>query len=1011
MASACCANGGNAGSRLRSAGEDGMSPHGHAYSQPAHLIGASNLNTTPATSSSLHSWISTTPASTPGSGGSGQGGSAGRTGTQDGAAQGTWRAATAGGWGQGGHGGAGRVGGGGGGAGLVGGGGGGGGLQGSGGGGGSSFVAVNRDRAELAGSAPRLSVHAVANSPSSALVSWSHGPGAGDGATQLHQFVVEGALGFTSEEWLELCVVRFGSHHCVWHGLAPGQQARVRVRAVGHGEKPSSEWAYALISMPSVRRQPSRWQPMFPLLEVSERGGAVGASVAPPPSSGASITEVCDGFIMFGGLSAGESCDRTLSAACNLGSQVSNDLWKLDPVLNTWQALAVVGGIKPSARHRHAASNLQGQLCVFGGAATPFSALHGGGVPSFLSDTWCLDQGHTQQRQGTAVAFSPTPGIGAQQMSSVMEIEGQGPAAVAEVEEALARAANSSLSHAEQGLASAALLRGLDLECTADIKVVVQLQVSCPVTLSILLFGPSRRPHSSAVLGPRKHPQPSARGIQLLRGSFPACETGATKYRNVTISFSDDATDLASIPQSASGQQCQHVNASGGVPACPAADVHQHMSVLKPVEPLSSLLGAPSASNWTLQVTSANLSTIRVTSWTLQLRTRPCTRQARWFKVHTPMTPPARMDATAVVVHGEWFVHGGSAGTPLQDMWRYSPQLLDWVQLRQASPPHRLRFPSPNMRSTALGRAAVLSPWGVLTFGGRPGAARGHSANQVWQYCPRHKVWSVASSTASDTGETLTETGTGPHQRTIGADMEPTSTLLPQHARSSASRTAEYPQPDVQRAPVGRASQGEAPVFARPARRAFASLALVGVSETPPRFKLKRSPALLVAGGLGEGGLMSDLWTFDLAGVAVHTMQGHAEHGRLWQAAPGDTVEQRPELLTLHISGAPSLGTRSSPGDAGCERGVRRGWSALQGEEFVHLRHWWQRQCSWRLTGNVTSPATSLGWESQQSGSVRELGPCFSTAAGEEASESTCTLDDLLLAALCEGRFQSIGAL
>lgn len=105
---------------------------------------------------------------------------------------------------------------------------------------------------------------------------------------------------------------------------------------------------------------------------------------------------------MFGGWSSGYDCDRSTAVWCRLAPGVSANLWRYDPVLQSWYVRAVwprravrvvecvvmcwcadrmqldvVGGVKPPGRERHVAAEISQRMIVFGGRQNDLPA---GGV-------------------------------------------------------------------------------------------------------------------------------------------------------------------------------------------------------------------------------------------------------------------------------------------------------------------------------------------------------------------------------------------------------------------------------------------------------------------------------------------------------------------------------------------------------------------------------------------------------------------------------------------------------
>ena len=144
----------------------------------------------------------------------------------------------------------------------------------------------------------------------------------------------------------------------------------------------------------------------------------------------------------------------------------------------------------------------------------------------------------------------------------------------------------------------------------------------------------------------------------------------------------------------------------------------------RPVDALAEFEGARPSGTWTLVVTdhsgglrknynAANLTAFRVVS-----RLERCERRYVWRNVTnaTGDAPPALAGALGVSTGDSLFVYGGrTASDPFPDkaLWRYDVLTNAWTALSAAPQPEGVYDP--------VGKAAVITPWGIYAFGGLGG--------------------------------------------------------------------------------------------------------------------------------------------------------------------------------------------------------------------------------------------------------------------------------------------------
>jgi hypothetical protein len=239
-------------------------------------------------------------------------------------------------------------------------------------------------------------------------------------------------------------------------------------------------------------------------------------------------------------------------------------------------------------------------------------------------------------------------------------------------------------------------------------------------------------------------------------------------------------------------------DAALGPEGCCKGGAHIRGTV-RPRGPLSAFRGMFAAGEWRLQVGDSVPDGIRgrLLAWKLQVTTAPCERRFRWQNLQrhaggmvdptdpyvedayaepagrplehsvglwqgaegsivspgaraaAPMrVPPARIDATGVVVGHHWFVWGGRSHGEHSDLWRYDSWANAWARLRPSGAAPGELGARPLSGATAggggafWGRQAVVSPWGVLAWGGNPSAAMSEGGDAtLWRYWPFDGRW------------------------------------------------------------------------------------------------------------------------------------------------------------------------------------------------------------------------------------------------------------------------------
>jgi hypothetical protein len=138
----------------------------------------------------------------------------------------------------------------------------------------------------------------------------------------------------------------------------------------------------------------------------------------------------------------------------------------------------------------------------------------------------------------------------------------------------------------------------------------------------------------------------------------------------------------------------------------------------RPVDSLSEFEGASPGGTWTLRITDhggPNKATWNMSEWELVTRLELCERTYTWRHVNNSLgdKPPARAGALGVSTGDQLFVLGGrnaSDAWPTRTLYRYDLPANRWTALTPEADHERAFSP--------LGKAAVLTPWGVYAYGG-----------------------------------------------------------------------------------------------------------------------------------------------------------------------------------------------------------------------------------------------------------------------------------------------------
>lgn len=301
-----------------------------------------------------------------------------------------------------------------------------------------------------------------------------------------------------------------------------------------------------------------------------------------------------------------------------------------------------------------------------------------------------------------------------------------------------------------------------------------------------------------------------------------------------------------------------------------------------PLQPLASFVGMPAHATWQLLIADRvkNGATGAVKAWGLRVFTTACKSQPMWLPrppAPASAAPPARHTIGHALVDGSWFVWGGAAQSQHRSLWRFDVDSSAWSPVAPDVDP---------MDSTSLllnppvGRAGVMTPFGVLTVGGRPSAARGMPPTQVWQFRPWAGTWHPVpplqgnDSTASASGSALEA-----EERAVMLEFglpEPTlAKQMPDGGYSSTpalgalSTDVAYDPAFSIEAWMQQAGLREEQSALLPSRRAFTALSVQGVAGTASRLRGVSQQALILYGGLDGVAALNDLWALPLRQVPM----------------------------------------------------------------------------------------------------------------------------------------------
>jgi hypothetical protein len=354
-------------------------------------------------------------------------------------------------------------------------------------------------------------------------------------------------------------------------GLVPAQSYAFRVRALSR--RAYSAWSASTVAQ-TTPMPANTWQRVRPRRHARQTEGAGlrfadaptdAAQTTPSARRGHSLTSLYGFVYLFGGSTQGYDCARGLTGGrrCRKLVNTTNDLWRLDPVTNTWAELThdlvvpdqskPVGTGVPPPRERHTAVAIGGRMLVFGGHSrradtaadvpttmdpvTP-SAMGGSSeqAPSFLADLWEMDPGRVLPYESEWDKSEIGPG------------DGVGPGSTSDGMGGTVGGAGGSTRYGVAGDATGRIKEGrmvqvnMDVNvpagmCIVGVKVHVRVRHACTRQLQIELLGPGPTTTATAsgadggVSASALHPDRNPENVDYERGGGDAGVAAAASAR------------------------------------------------------------------------------------------------------------------------------------------------------------------------------------------------------------------------------------------------------------------------------------------------------------------------------------------------------------------------------------------------------------------------------------------------------------------------------------------------
>lgn len=376
--------------------------------------------------------------------------------------------------------------------------------------------------------------------------------------------------------------------------------------------------------------------------------------------------------------------------------------------------------------------------------------------------------------------------------------------------------------------------------CVVDVDVEVNIKHACTRDLVIELLGPAHRHRG---VGHRESQKRQHEFGQFEAGSESAEDPPQARDQRVLMFDGYDGTT------SGCGVNLENLRfddrANRTVDECCPSPF---TGSFRPISPLDVYNDLQVRGEWSLRVYDKRINELHgnLTSWKIHLTMRPCEARYVWKNL-TPLvsgphgSPDPRYRHSAVVVEGSMYLWGGHSWARLSDIWRFQLDTNTWYKIDNI----------PYRAPERYGRASVISPWQVLYFGGY---SHTKFVPFVWRYDPVHFKW-----------ERIDTFGTpgGPVTYTHRSTEEPAPTLF-----------------------------GEI----MPVARTMASLAIIGLKNTPSRKRGIQRPQILMFGGYDGVSYLDDLWQLDLNLLGIyHDLSGSPEEERWNNECRWRLVKNSPE--------------------------------------------------------------------------------------------------------------------
>merc|ERR1711871_1593374 len=384
---------------------------------------------------------------------------------------------------------------------------------------------------------------------------------------------------------------------------------------------------------------------------------------------------------------------------CRRKRGTSNELWRFDPVTQTWAQLRTQG-LSPPPREMHTAvvdtanpgSLYHGKMLIFGG--------HGGG------------NGTTKDGgPGGLEDFDDLWEMAPDRLTYVT-VDGGGK--------------NKTIGDGRNLFVSTFANVSSD-RCVVDVDVTVNIKHGCTRDLIIELLGPSHR-HQG--VNHRESQQRQHERGQFEVGSESADDPPQARDQRTLMFDGFDGTT------SGCGINLENLRfddrANRTVDECCPSPFK---GSFRPISPLDVYNDLQVRGEWSLRVYDKRTNELQgnLSSWQLHFTMRPCEARYVWKNL-TPLvsgphgSPDPRYRHSAVVVEGNMYLWGGHSWARFSDIWRFHLKTYTWYKIEN------VKYRAPER----YGRASVISPWQILNFGGY---SHTKFVPFVWRYDPVHFKW------------------------------------------------------------------------------------------------------------------------------------------------------------------------------------------------------------------------------------------------------------------------------